>query len=125
MAPPLTLLIVEDDEAAIGVLKTVIPKKFPGVAIHIAGNGPAGLEICKAHAPDIVITDINLPGMDGARMTEEIKSLRPDTRFIVITGYSDLAHLDRFRSIGISDYLLKPVKFNELFDAIERMSAPQ
>ncbi|HEY4745467.1 MAG TPA: response regulator [Desulfuromonadaceae bacterium] len=118
--PPLSLLLVEDDREAVKVLKIMIPMKFPDVTIHIAANGTAGMELCKERSPDIVVTDINMPGMDGVRMAREIRTTRPGTKFIVITGYSDKAYLDQFSTIGITAYILKPIEFKELFSAIEK-----
>jgi len=118
--PPLSLLVVEDDREAVEVLKIIIPRKFPDVTIYIAANGTTGMELCKEHSPDIVVTDINMPGMDGVQMAREIRATRPDTNFIVITGYNDKAYLDQFSNIGITAYILKPIEFNELFSAIEK-----
>jgi YesN/AraC family two-component response regulator len=113
-------MVVEDDKSAIEVLSLMIPRKVPDVTIYAADNGKQGVELCKEHAPDIVITDINMPGMDGIQMAEEIKSMKADTRVIVLTGYSDKIHLDKFNDIGINDYILKPIEFKKLFTAIEK-----
>ena len=114
----LSLLIVDDDISAIETLRLMIPMKFPDVIIYVAGNGKMGVELCKEHAPDIVVTDINMPEMDGIQMAEEIKSMKVDTKFIAISGYSDKIHLDKFNDIGISDYMLKPIDLKKLFAAI-------
>lgn len=116
----LTILIVEDDKSAIEVLRHIISLKFPDITIYVSGNGETGVELCKEHLPEIVITDINLPKMDGIRMAEEIKSMKADTKFIVLTGYNDKIRTDKFSEIGISDYILKPIDFKRLFAAIER-----
>lgn len=116
--PPLSLLIVEDDREAIKILNTMIGRKFPDVAIRTAENGAEGIRLCAAHPPDIVITDINMPDMDGIRMTREISATKPDTCFIVISGYSDRHHLEQFRAIACVNYLLKPIDFTKLFAAI-------
>lgn len=119
----LSILIVEDDTSAIEVIRLMIPLKFPDVTIYVAGNGTQGEELFKEHRPDIVITDINMPGMDGIRMAGDIKAIKPDTRFIVLSGYSDKIHIDKFSSIGIKDYILKPLDFKKLFAAIEKCIA--
>ena len=121
--PALSLLLVEDDKSAIAVLNAMIQRKFPDIAIFTAADGRQGVELGKEHSPDIVITDINMPGMDGLQMAGEIKSIKPDTRIIVFTGYSDKIHLDNFDAIGISAYILKPIEFQQLFTAIEKCIA--
>ncbi len=55
----------------------MIPLKFPDVELYTAENGKAGLDIFHEHAPDIVITDINMPVMDGIKMATEIKAAPP------------------------------------------------
>lgn len=117
---PFTILIVEDDKSATEVLKRMIPLKFPDFQIYVAENGKTGVELSKNYAPDIVITDINMPGMDGIRMAEQIRTMRMATKFIVITGYSDKIHLDEFSRIDINEYILKPIDFKRLFSAIEK-----
>ena len=114
------LLLVEDDKATLDILGLMIARKFPGLRIHKAENGKRGVEQFKEHLPDIVLTDINMPEMDGIRMAEEIRSLDNDTKFIVLTAYSDENYLERFSKIGFSDYMLKPLDFKKLFRAIEK-----
>ena len=78
------------------------------------------MDLFKEHAPEIVITDINMPVMDGIEMAAEIKSIKADTRFIVMTAYSDKAYFEKFSEIGFSEYLLKPIQLSTLFAAIEK-----
>ena len=118
--PVLSLLIVEDDLSAIDVLSALLPLKFPEVAVYIAVNGNQGMAIFERHTPDIVVTDINMPGMGGIQMVEAIRAMKPDTRFIAVSGYSDKINLDKFSALGISDYIVKPVDCRILFSAIEK-----
>lgn len=115
-----SIMIVEDDRATCEILGMVVRRKLPDVTIYLAENGRSGLDRFKEHMPGIVITDINMPVMDGIEMAAEIKSIKADTKFIVITAYSDKGYLKRFSQIGFSEYLLKPVQFPKLFAAIEK-----
>jgi YesN/AraC family two-component response regulator len=121
--PALSVLIVEDDPVARDMIGLVISKKFPDVIINIAENGKQGMELFNEQMTDIVITDINMPGMDGVQMACAIKSIKDDTRFIVLTGYSDKTHLDKFSEIGATDYIVKPIEFKKLFAAVEKCIA--
>jgi YesN/AraC family two-component response regulator len=114
------LLIVEDDRAAIEILGFVIGNRFPQSNITFAYDGRMGLERFKERLHDIVITDINMPKMDGVAMAEEIKSIRAETRIIILTAFSDRIHVEKFREIGVSQHLMKPVEFDKLFAAIDR-----
>ena len=115
-----SILIVEDDRVTCEMLGTVIRRKLPEVTVYLAENGRSGVDRFKEHRPEIVITDINMPVMDGIEMAAEIKSIKADTRFIVMTAYSDKGYFERFSKIGFSEYLLKPVQFPKLFAAIEK-----
>ena len=115
-----SVLLVEDDRDALQIIGALVAKKFPDLAIRTAGNGRQGVELCRELMPDIVVTDINMSGMDGLQMAGEIKKLRRDMRFIVLTGYSDKEHLYKFKEIGAIDYIVKPVNFKKLFIAIEK-----
>ena len=119
----LSLLVVEDDDDAMEVLLLMIPLKYPGITIYTAGNGKNGVELFRERMPDIVITDIMMPEMDGFQMAEEIKSIKGDTRFIVFTGCTSKTDLAKSSEIGVSDYIVKPIDFNILFAAIEKCMA--
>ena len=118
----LSILITEDDQTTLNILANLIRKKF-AVKVYPAEDGKMGLEVFKAHNPDIVITDINMPVMDGIEMAREIKLIKAGTRFIVLTGYSDRNYFDRFKEIGFKDFIMKPVDFSQLFPAIEKCLA--
>ncbi|NVN93538.1 MAG: response regulator [Desulfuromonadales bacterium] len=114
-----SLLIMEDDTLVCKVIGRMISLTFPDISVYTAENGQVGMELFNEHKPDIVITDINMPDMDGIQVAREIKSIKPETKFIVLTGYSDEKHLDEFREIGFNDYIVKPINFDSLFAAIE------
>lgn len=114
----ITILIVEDDVESGAILSGLIALKLPGASVLFAGDGRAGLEICRRHAPDIVVTDIEMPDMDGIEMARRIKALKPDTRLIVLTGYSEHRR-EEFGEIGIHEYFVKPADMKKLLAAIE------
>jgi YesN/AraC family two-component response regulator len=113
-----SLLIVEDDLDAREIMHTLIALKMPELEIFLAENGAKGLATCRDHAPDIVITDINMPDMDGVRMVEQIWALRRETRFIILTGYTD--RMGEFGDIPLHGYLVKPADFKKLLEALHR-----
>jgi YesN/AraC family two-component response regulator len=115
-----SLLIVEDDKAASKIIANLIGMEFPGCTIYTADNGITGLELFKEYAPDIVITDVNMPVMDGVELARAIRSINADATYIVLTAYSDNTVFEKFREIGVCAYLLKPINFSDLFAAIER-----
>ncbi|MBI5590767.1 MAG: response regulator [Deltaproteobacteria bacterium] len=118
----ISILVVEDEAIALLYLVTTLAKKYPNVMIHKAANGRAGLELFKTHMPEIVITDINMPEMGGAQMAEKIREIKPDTKFIVLTGFSGKPGEENSIGNGFENdhCIVKPIIFKELFDAIEQ-----
>jgi PAS domain S-box-containing protein len=121
--PEIGLLYVEDDQVTRDIVVKMIRMKFPDLALHVAENGKVGLDIYRSHAPQIVVTDINMPVMDGIRMAGEIKALDPDTVVIVVSAYSDTHYLLNAIDIGVNHYLLKPIDHKKLFSLLERCTS--
>jgi CheY-like chemotaxis protein len=118
---PISILLVEDDECACEIISSMLAMGFPHAQIHIAGDGKTGLECFRRHLPDIVITDINMPEMDGVSMLGNMPSIKPDARVIVVTAHSDKLNLERITSAGVAVELVpKPIDFESLFASIKR-----
>jgi PAS domain S-box-containing protein len=118
--PRIAILYAEDDAVTRNILAKMIPLKFPDVELYTAENGKAGLDIFHEHAPDIVITDINMPVMDGIKMATEIKALRPETMIIILSAYGDTNYLLDAIDIGVNYYIMKPIDYKKLFMTIAR-----
>jgi YesN/AraC family two-component response regulator len=114
-----SILVAEDDRIVRTLLGAIISKKFPDIAVHLAEDGRAGLELFKSHRPQLVITDINMPEMDGFQMVEAIRSIEAGTRILVVTAYDTSYYCEKFDKMGIKDYIVKPIAFEKLFAAIE------
>jgi CheY-like chemotaxis protein len=117
---PLAILLVEDDEAAREILAGMLAMRFPQVAFHLADNGATGLDSFKKHLPALVITDVNMPIMNGIRLTREIRQLAAAVKVIVLTARCDKAILESPEPAGVNHYLLKPVDCRKLLLAIEQ-----
>lgn len=117
---PVSILFTEDDVAARDILSSMISSKFPGVQLQVADNGAAGLELFRQQTPDIVITDINMPVMNGIRMAAEIRALNPEAIVIVLTAFSDSHYLLEAIELGVSQYVLKPVDYGTFLATIEK-----
>ncbi len=114
----LTLMYVEDNEGLRIKAHRLMQKFFANVVS--ASDGEEGLAAFKEHRPQIVITDIKMPKLDGIEMIAQIKELNPSTKFIIISAFDDKAHLLRAISVGIFDYLKKPIKIDELMQTLLR-----
>jgi YesN/AraC family two-component response regulator len=117
----LSILLVEDDENILKLI-TIFLKRRIG-AVYTAVNGEEGLAIFKKQRPDIVLTDIRLPVMDGLSMAKAIREIDADTPIIVITAFSKQDLL--LKSIDIEDYnhVIKPVDTEVLMDTILKNAA--
>ena len=121
--PSLSILIVEDDNTARDIIVRMSAKEFPDCSIHSAENGELGVQRYRELSPDLVITDVRMPLLDGIAMARAIRSLDAQAKFIVVTAFSDHASYLKFQEIGVCAYLLKPLDFMELFAAIEKCAA--
>ncbi|UFS71126.1 response regulator [Geomonas sp. RF6] len=114
----IALLYVEDETEAREMVGRLIGSTYPDVRLLTAEHGEAGLELFRQERPELVITDIRMPLMDGIAMAAEIKKLNPETIVIAMTAYNDADYLLRALEIGISHYIMKPVKYDRLFAVI-------
>jgi YesN/AraC family two-component response regulator len=121
-AGSITLLLVEDEQLALDLLTTILARKFPEIALYGAHNGIDALELFKIHRHDIVISDLNMPGMDGEQLAINIRDIKPETKFIVLTGDCEnmLQHKSAGNKLVFDQLIMKPVVFQELFAAIEK-----
>ncbi len=112
------ILIIDDEEAIVRVLS--ISLKSDGYKVISALDGPSGLELFDSEKPDIVLTDIKMPGMDGIEVLREVKQRRPEAEVIIITGHGDIENAIEALKYGASDFLNKPIRDAALAIAIER-----
>jgi YesN/AraC family two-component response regulator len=117
------ILMAEDDSLVRLSVGNILRHEYPGSTVLTAENGQVGLDLFRQHSPDIVITDINMPVMDGIEMAKKIRQISSDARFIVVSGYCDKEKRDIFNQIGCVDYIVKPLSFYRLFAAIEKCRA--
>lgn len=115
----LSLLYVEDEPETRKLLCGVLTTKFPNLDIYPAENGMAGLELFRERRPDIVLTDIRMPVMDGIRMARQIREENATASIIVISACSETDYLLEAIRMGISRYVLKPVNHKMLFEAVD------
>lgn len=114
----ITCLYVEDEEDSREVLASILARIFKTVLI--AENGREGVELFRKNKPDMVITDIRMPVMDGLQMVKEMFQLVVDTKVIVTSAHSDASYLMDAIELGIDHYVLKPINLDKLYAAIAK-----
>ncbi|WP_179215903.1 response regulator [Paenibacillus sp. MY03] len=91
-------------------------------SVLTAGNGREALDLIKGGViPDLILTDIRMPVMNGLELIEAVKEEYPDIRFIVTSGYADFDYAVKAMKHGVTDYVLKPVKAQDLISVVEAM----
>jgi len=115
----MTLLYVEDDAIARELVSTELSKRYQWMRLLLATDGAAGLELYQIHHPEIVLTDIKMPVMNGLRMAEAIRLINRDAYLIALSAHSDTNRLIDAFEIGFNNYLLKPLHFGKLFKALD------
>lgn len=121
--PKISILCVEDDPVNRNLLGIIIAQKFPDIELYSAENGRTGLDLYKEQRPDIVITDIRMPLLDGIQMAGKIKAINPETIIIVISAYSDTSYMLNAIEIGVNYYVMKPLEHQRFISVIEKSIA--
>ena len=115
-----TILIIEDEEDIRALLSSLLESE--GYHIITASNGREGIAMFQEHSPDLVLTDVRMPIMDGIEVLREIKAKESDTEVIILTGHSDEATAIDCLRLGAYDYFCKPLEdIDVLFTAVERV----
>ncbi|WP_345993098.1 response regulator transcription factor [Sulfurimonas sp. HSL-1716] len=112
----LKVLLVEDEEKLANSFKDAIGDSF--YRFYIANNGQEGLEKYYALKPDIIITDIMMPGMTGLEMSKEIRKTNKDIPIIILSAYSETDKFLNAIDIGVVKYFIKPYDPDELLEYI-------
>ncbi len=124
MNRPYTILLVDDEQGIRNVLNITLT--HAGFKVLVARDGDEGLVIFKSDKPDIVITDIKMPGIDGIELLKQIKQISPDTEVIMITGHGDMDLAVKSLQYEAADFITKPIDSEELEisvgKAVDRMS---
>ncbi len=117
------MVIVDDEALVIEGIKAILKRIDADVeVVGSAQDGMQGQRVIKNLQPDIVITDIRIPYVDGLSLIEECREQCPDTAFIIISGYQEFEYARRAIHLGVLDYITKPVTIDKLKEALERVS---
>ncbi len=116
----ISLLYVEDEAIIRDQLIEILQGEV--ASLHVADNGKKGVELYKQFRPDIVITDIRMPEMDGLEMSREIFEIDDSVPIIVSSAFNESTYLLESIKLGIHNYLLKPINLKELFSILEKVA---
>jgi two-component system, NarL family, response regulator LiaR len=113
------ILLVEDHKNVRNALNTYLGVYEDLKVIGEAANGPDAINICRHFQPDVVLMDINLPGMDGITATQMIKKEFPSIQVIILTGFGDSDNKDAAMRAGAAVYISKDRVVDDIYNAIQ------
>ena len=117
----LRILIADDSATEIQCIQFLIRKfNFP-MQMDTADNGCTALEMIRRNRYDILLTDIKMPLLDGIHLVREARNLQPDLAVLIFSGYGKFEYAQSAISLGVTEYLLKPVDANALREALCRV----
>lgn len=114
------ILLVDDEPLLLESLEIVLTIKGGYKVCGTAGNGLEALKLLKEHQPNVMLIDLNMPGMGGIELIKEIKKLYPEIKMIVLTTFYDEKNISEALSSGASGYLLKDSGKDAIIDAVEQ-----
>ncbi|PZD93222.1 DNA-binding response regulator [Paenibacillus sambharensis] len=114
------VLLVDDERIILDGISAIVNWASCGTRlIGTARNGIEAKASIERERPDIIITDIKMPGMDGLQLIEQVKEADPDMEFIMLSGFSDFDYARTAMRYGVKDYLLKPCNEQTIEDALK------
>lgn len=113
------VLVVEDSERMARALKQGLREE--GYLPEVAGDGPTGLKLAQSGAFDLVLLDVNLPGLDGFGFVQALRRERSDVPVLMVTARDSVADRVKGLDLGADDYLPKPFDFDELLARIRSL----
>lgn len=117
-----TVLLVDDEEEVIQVIMNKID--WEGLGFHIVGyahNGVKALELAEEYEPDIVMTDIKMPYMDGLTLSRQLKKEFPSIRILLFTGFDEFEYAREAIHLEVEEYISKPISAPELTKIFEKL----
>lgn len=116
------VVIVDDEEASLLYLRSIIDQFCPGFqVVREANDGLEALQALAEKKPDVLITDVRMPGMDGIALAKEARRLYPEITILMISGYSDFEYARGAVSAGAEEYLLKPLNVMQIAGIMENI----
>lgn len=119
------IVLAEDQTLLLGALASLLELEADLEVVGRARDGDEARSLIAREQPDLVLTDIEMPGVSGLELAEWLRSASPDTKVAILTTFARPGYLRRALEAGVKGYLLKETPAEQLADAIRRMQAGQ
>ena len=116
------IVLIDDEDVVRQGMRDLIP--WEELHLEMVGDAPdgeKGLELIKEVLPHIVFLDINMPKMDGMKLTRIVRETYPDIKIVLITGYDEFSYAREALRLGVEDYILKPITKEEVISLLEKL----
>ena len=114
------LLMIDDEQTSFEIVKATIDWASMGISLEYAESAHQAMDMIKSDIPDIILTDIMMPGMDGFELIEWIKANSYNCEVIILTAYGTFEYARKALDYGVTGYLLKPINETELKELINK-----
>ena len=113
------IMIVDDESEIRNAIKNTVDWEKAGfVVVDDAENGQDALEKLESKEPDVIMTDIRMPYMDGLELAKEARKLYPSLKIIICSGYNDFEYAKEAIKLGVSEYVLKPISSEDILEIL-------
>ena len=117
-----SIVLADDESIQRDTLSTII-QRYVSANIRLCSNGRDALSLIEEELPDLLITDIRMPVMDGMELIKEVSSRYPSLKTVLISAYSEFSYAKTAITCGVSEYLLKPFRPEEIRKLLEKLDA--
>ncbi len=115
------MLVDDEEEVRLAIEKKINWDELGFNVVGSASNGLDALDMALDRHPDVVMTDINMPFMNGLQFSKQLKSELPDTKFVILSGYDEFEYAKEAIELSVEEYILKPVNSDELYQLFSRL----
>ena len=117
-----TVLYIEDNHINLLLVREILLTR-PNITFLSAADAEAGIEVAQARCPDLILMDINLPGMDGIAATKQLQIYKETRKIpvIAVSAYATEADKKKAKAAGFKDYITKPFNISELLETIDEI----
>lgn len=113
------LLVDDEEEERKGILNKIEWQKCGYEVVGEAENGIEALEIAEKIVPDVVITDIKMPFIDGLTLCQKLREKYPNVKLVILTGFDQFEYAQRAIKLDVVEYILKPISSKELTEVLK------
>ena len=117
-----TVLLVDDEDDVTQIIMKKVPWEYMGFSVvGLANNGVKALELVEEYQPDVVMTDIRMPYMDGMELSKRIRAEFPTTKILLFTGFDEFEYAKEAIHLEVDEYILKPLNCAELTKVFQKL----